>query len=108
MHPSVSRSTRDRHHPPKVELEGDQMSDTIPQVIFDHHDADQIVAVSRPCPVCGKTTNVAVSRRRYNKWRHGNHAQVVWPHVDRDLREILISGTHPDCWIALFGEDDDE
>jgi hypothetical protein len=26
--------------------------------------------------------------------------------LDKDLREQMITGTHPDCWLEMFGEEE--
>lgn len=83
------------------------MSDTKPELIFDHQCDDQVVATSKPCPRCGEVTLIAVSKARLEAHRAGTHAQVVWPHVAREHREILISGVHPACWFAMFGDLDE-
>lgn len=34
--------------------------------------------------------------------------QQGFPDLSAEVREQMISGTHPDCWVELFGEDDEE
>jgi hypothetical protein len=68
--------------------------------------------VTRPCPVCGGTTNLELAKEKFIQWRLGGaKVQDVWPEMDADTRELLISGTHPACWEKLFppepeGDDD--
>lgn len=35
------------------------------------------------------------------------HIQKALQSRSDDFREMLISGTHPECWTAMFGADDD-
>jgi hypothetical protein len=42
-----------------------------------------------------------------NPQRKGKHIQEVFPELSADEREFLISGTTPDEWADLYGEDDD-
>jgi hypothetical protein len=34
--------------------------------------------------------------------------QVLLPAMPRPEREQLVSGTHPACWVAAFGDPEDE
>jgi hypothetical protein len=49
-----------------------------------------------------------MTQDQYDRWKvKGEFAQNVFPHIDMDVREWMISGTHPDCWKDLFGDEDD-
>lgn len=37
----------------------------------------------------------------------GEHIQNLAPHLTKDEREFIISGTTPEEWEELFGEEDD-
>lgn len=83
------------------------MTDTNVDVIFDHNTADQVVITTRACVVCSETTNIAVDAVKAQQWRSKSaHVQEIWPHVSADHRELAITGTHPACWTALFGEEE--
>jgi hypothetical protein len=63
---------------------------------------------TRPCVACGKIGYLQVEVKKYRKWlTEGGPIQWYMPEMPAPLREQLISGTHPDCWIELFGEDED-
>lgn len=80
------------------------MSDTIPEVIFDHQTENQVLRETRRCVMCGQTSLVAVDAERWHRWAVlGEHVQDVWPKASPDERELLITGTHPACWRELFG-----
>lgn len=36
----------------------------------------------------------------------GEPIQVALPDRPSDFREMLITGTHPECWNRIFGEED--
>lgn len=62
--------------------------------------------VSRPCVVCGERTKFMVREDEAQAWWDGAYAQHVWPDWSAEKRELLISGTHPQCWDELFGEEE--
>lgn len=51
-----------------------------------------------PCQFCGVAETVLVDREALELWQGGALAQVAFPWLSDDNRELLISGTHPDCW----------
>ena len=71
------------------------------------HDSGH-VTFFRTCPLCREETAITESEEKYRVWRSGAPIQDVWPELDVDVRELYISGTHPECWDELFGEVDDE
>lgn len=56
---------------------------------------------------CGKVNEVRVEVEAYNRWQGGELIQVVFPDLSAEERELLISGTCPSCWDAMFGEEED-
>ena len=50
-----------------------------------------------------------MTKEQYNKWKvRGLYIQDVFPNLDKDIREWMISGTHPACWKQVFGDEDEE
>lgn len=71
--------------------------------------------ISPRCFDCGKKTNVEVTEAefdRYQAFKQGlpgpRHIQDVFPDWSADQREMLLSGTHPECWDRMFGDEDEE
>jgi len=60
----------------------------------------------KQCCVCGKSADIEVDNRGYIKWSNGMLVQDAFPEMPSGIRELLISGTHPECWEELFSEDD--
>jgi hypothetical protein len=56
------------------------------------------------CVSCKQTSIVFVPMHQFNAWRNGALAQDAFPYLHADQRELLISGTCPDCFEKLFGE----
>jgi hypothetical protein len=59
-----------------------------------------------PCLVCGKQALVRVRTDAYEAWKAGTHVQFAFPDAPADVRELLITGTHPDCWKTLWEEEE--
>lgn len=76
------------------------------------------VTVIQTCPYCRKPSEIVVDADRYERWQEGKRRgesaaisgiQVIFPDLTADEREVLISGTHPECWDRLFPpEEEDE
>lgn len=59
------------------------------------------------CPFCGDTKDIELTNDEQTAMLSGKHIQEVLPHLSKDDRERLISGTCPECWDSIFrGEDD--
>lgn len=59
-----------------------------------------------PCIVCHKTTQLDVDPEKLKRWQKGEHIQDVFTDWDADKRELLITGTHPECWDLMMTEGD--
>ena len=64
------------------------------------------------CHLCGQTKTIEVGEVGLQRLEEGNHLiQRAIPHVEPALREMLISGTCPECFKKMFAfmdEEDDE
>lgn len=56
---------------------------------------------TKPCVVCGQDTYMEVPMSGYAAWKSGQYVQEAFPTLSDDEREMLITGTHPDCWDYL-------
>lgn len=59
----------------------------------------------KPCPRCGEAEVIRVWRTDYERYMAGALIQDAFPDLLPPMREMLQSGTHPACWLELFGED---
>jgi hypothetical protein len=57
-----------------------------------------ILTVSTTCVFCGKEHLTEMPFEKYVRWHNGEHLQKVFPDWTPDQREIVISGTCPQCW----------
>ncbi len=62
---------------------------------------------TKPCIMCGNTSELRLERDRVKRWLAGEHVQNVFPDMSADRRELLITGTHPACWDAMFADEDE-
>lgn len=63
---------------------------------------------TKPCPWCKETTTLQLDPTKVRRWQEGEFVQRVFPEMDADQRELLITGTHPKCWDLMFPEEDEE
>jgi|TARA_R100001510_G_C7543684_1_gene130193 hypothetical protein len=59
------------------------------------------------CPMCGGLETVVVNIDGFQAWKGGALIQDALPELDRDTRELLITGMHSECWDAMFAEQGD-
>ena len=62
----------------------------------------------RPCLQCGKSEVITVWEDDYKRWQNGALIQDAFPNMLPPMRELLQSGTHPQCWLEIFGDEDGE
>ena len=73
------------------------------------YEADTVEFRTSRCPYCGQHGSVRVTLDDLARRAAGDLIQVAFPEMPAGLREQIVSGTHPDCYDALFAgaEDDD-
>lgn len=57
---------------------------------------------TKPCSMCGKTSFLVVSEDSFRDWRSGALVQDAFPSLNCGDRELLMTGTHPECWDVLW------
>ena len=66
-----------------------------------------IATIFVKCPHCHDFSEVVAPLEGFRRWQAGQFIQDALPELSCDDREILISGICPDCWVEVFGEDDE-
>ncbi len=56
------------------------------------------------CKKCNTNHTIVLDKERYIKWQTGTRIQEVFPEIDVDTRELLISGICGSCFDKLFDE----
>lgn len=59
-----------------------------------------------PCRLCGVNSVLDVPSDGLALWRSGKYVQDAFPDLSVDDRELLVSGTHPECWNNLFPKEE--
>lgn len=54
-----------------------------------------------PCIVCHKTGTIKVLREHLEQYEAGTKVQHAFPEMPAELREQIMTGTHPACWDIL-------
>lgn len=67
-----------------------------------------VTITTRTCFHCGDMGEVTVPLGGLLAYERGAYAQDAFPNLGIELREQIISGTHPECWIKLFGEAEED
>lgn len=60
------------------------------------------------CVVCHSYSEIKLDNEKFARWQGGELIQRVWPEKTPDERELIMTGTHPECWEQMFGSDDEE
>ena len=63
------------------------------------------VYATRRCPVCLKTGTIMVDENELFSYLRGNYVQEAFKTLTIPLREQIISGVHPECWLELWGQE---
>jgi len=63
-----------------------------------------ISVYTSPCMVCQRSEHVHIQKDQFDRWQNGEMIQNVFPELTEDERELLISGTHSECWDSMFEE----
>lgn len=63
-----------------------------------------IKVITPRCIWCGHGGEVSVDREEFFQWRGGALIQEAMPTTPQEIREQMISGTHPECWTQIFSE----
>ncbi len=64
--------------------------------------------ITRTSMLTGKThtRDIPVTEEQLEQWRKGRHIQWVLPHLSADDREFLLTGSTPEEWEELKGDDE--
>lgn len=76
----------------------------------DHNNAmANITLKTKRCMFCGKDGNVEVTLEHYEMLVEPDrpHIQDIMPEVPAEIREQIISGTHPACWDEFVKLEED-
>ena len=67
-----------------------------------------VMYATKRCIHCGKGSLIGVKEQDILNYLSGQLAQDAFPDMPMQLREQIISGTHPDCWKEMFPDYDED
>lgn len=77
----------------------------IREFVFLENPEDETIVITNKCFHCGWQNNIYLSRKDFLSWKHeGNYIQDVFHFLSPELREIMMTGTHPKCFQKMFSE----
>jgi hypothetical protein len=68
---------------------------------------DKVVVETLPCLECGERSTLTVDRVGWALCE-AQHVQEAFPDMSAGDRELLITGTHPECWERIFADDGED
>lgn len=69
--------------------------------------SDDICVYTTKCFHCGIENDITLDFQSYMKHYTGEYfIQDIWPNLTADERELIQTGTHPECWNEIFGKKD--
>lgn len=60
--------------------------------------------IDKKCFHCGGINRILVETESLEKWHNGALIQDAFPHLTPTQRELIQTGTHPECWDEMFAE----
>lgn len=65
-------------------------------------------SVQNACPFCKGLNNIKLQGNQYfAHFVKGEFVQHAFPHLDVDDRELILTGSHADCWEKAFSEEEE-
>ncbi len=70
---------------------------------------DGTVRFETRCMLCEKPNALdKLDAKAFDAWQAGEFAQDAFPGLSDSEREVLVSGSHAECFEEAFGEDADD
>tara|TARA_B100000214_G_C23832950_1_gene565089 strand:+ start:347 stop:601 length:255 start_codon:yes stop_codon:yes gene_type:complete len=82
-------------------------------MVLDKPKADEwTMMFTNKCIHCGDTGYVRVKKKDEATWKYTSRylrplVQDLFPYIHKDWREQIMTGTHPRCFIEMFGDEED-
>lgn len=69
-----------------------------------------MTVATKRCSLCNKVGAVTVDADEVAAWAGGRgpFIQVAMPTTPPEIREQILTGTHPACWNEMFPPEDEE
>ena len=60
------------------------------------------------CYYCGEQNIILINIHDLTFWQSGEFIQDAFPYLNKDQRELVKTGIHPECWNKMFGNETNE
>lgn len=102
----IEKVASEMHEEYDDELWLDEIRDGAIRVLHEVFDSQDAFIQTPLCPVCGQKGEVGITNAdiaNFLRWDVSEiTVQEAFPNMPTEKREQLISGTHPECWDALW------
>ena len=61
-------------------------------------------AIIKKCPFCHKDSEILLNADDLAKWRKGYLVQQAFPYLKTDDREMIVTGSHTECWDTQLAQ----
>lgn len=68
---------------------------------------DIVERITPMCMGCGKNSIIRAHWFQFVAWERGMLIQDAFPELNPAERELLKTGTHPECWDKMFSEEEE-
>lgn len=65
----------------------------------------EVIYKTTPCFKCGESSELLLPKEGIRKWLDGAYVQEAFPNESADVRELIKTGIHPECWDKIMGSD---
>jgi len=62
--------------------------------------------IENTCPHCGDLNRIILEDDKLTAWWKGAFIQDAFPDLSDAERELIKTGTHKECWNAMFGNEE--
>ena len=70
-------------------------------------DYSQITYYRKTCFHCNEENVIMLNNNDLEFWESGEFIQSAFPYLDKDKRELIKTGIHPECWNNMFESSDE-
>lgn len=67
-----------------------------------------LTVITTKCPVCGNEKSFDLDADKWNRYLSTEHIQDLFPELNEEDRERLITGICPNCWNDIFSDDEED
>jgi hypothetical protein len=66
------------------------------------------VQINNICLHCSEENKILVEQSSFEQWKQGAFIQDAFFTLSPPERELIKTGTHPECWAEIFSSEGDD